>query len=77
MNWKDLFLVKANDVQLFAAPESFGHEPFDVNNYYLGYRVAHWLSRGAPTQLSGVHRCPSPAEARERTWKMTNSRNYW
>jgi hypothetical protein len=41
MNWKDLFLVKANDLQLFGAPEYFGHEPFDVNNYYRGYRVAH------------------------------------
>ena len=41
MNWKDLLLVKANDVQLFGAPEYFGHEPFDVHNYYLGYRVAH------------------------------------
>ncbi|HWM26670.1 MAG TPA: DUF2142 domain-containing protein [Chthoniobacterales bacterium] len=41
MNYKDLFLVKAADLQLFKAPEMFKHEPADGNRYHVGYRTAH------------------------------------
>lgn len=38
MGWKDLFSVKAADLELFRAPQMFGHQP---GGYYFGYRVAH------------------------------------
>ena len=41
MTWKDLFLVKAADLELFKAPEMFKREPSDGNNYHVGFRVAH------------------------------------
>jgi hypothetical protein len=41
MNYKDLFLVKAADLQLFRAPEMFKPEPSDGNSYHLGFRRAH------------------------------------
>lgn len=41
MNWKDLFLVKTADLELFKAPEMFKREPSDGNNYHVGFRVAH------------------------------------
>lgn len=41
MDYKDLFLVKKADLQLFKAPEMFKHEPEDGNNYHIGFRRAH------------------------------------
>jgi 4-amino-4-deoxy-L-arabinose transferase-like glycosyltransferase len=52
MNYKDLFLVKAADLQLFRAPEMFKYEPSDGNNYHIGYRVAHKHSYLALSHMS-------------------------
>ena len=41
MVWKDLFLVKKIDLELFRAPQFFKREPEDGNNYHIGYRAAH------------------------------------
>jgi len=41
MVWKDLFLVKGADLELFKAPQFFKHEPEDGPNYHIGYRLAH------------------------------------
>jgi hypothetical protein len=52
MNYKDLFSVKAADLQLFRAPEMFKREPSDGNNYHIGYRVAHKHSYLALSHMS-------------------------
>jgi 4-amino-4-deoxy-L-arabinose transferase-like glycosyltransferase len=52
MNYKDLFLVKAADLQLFRAPEMFKREPSDGNNYHVGYRAMHKHSYLALSHMS-------------------------
>jgi hypothetical protein len=52
MTWKDLFLVKTADLELFRAPEMFKHEPSDGNNQHVGYRVAHKHSYLALSHMS-------------------------
>lgn len=41
MNFKDLFLPKMADLQLFKAPEMFTPVPEDQGQYHYGYRIAH------------------------------------
>jgi 4-amino-4-deoxy-L-arabinose transferase-like glycosyltransferase len=41
MNYKDLFSVKAADLELFKAPEEFKREPSDEGHYHVGFRRAH------------------------------------
>ena len=41
MVWKDLFLVKKIDLELFRAPQFFKREPEEGNSYHIGYRAAH------------------------------------
>lgn len=41
MVWKDLFLVKKADLELFKAPQYFKRDPEDGENYHIGYRAAH------------------------------------
>jgi 4-amino-4-deoxy-L-arabinose transferase-like glycosyltransferase len=52
MDYKDLFSVKAADLELFKAPEMFKREPSDGNNYHMGYRVAHKHSYLALSHMS-------------------------
>ena len=52
MDYKDLFLVKAADLELFKAPEMFKREPSDGNNYHVGFRVAHKHSYLALSHMS-------------------------
>jgi 4-amino-4-deoxy-L-arabinose transferase-like glycosyltransferase len=51
MGWKDLFSVKAADLELFRAPEMFKHEPSD-GGYHVGFRRAHQHSYLALSHLS-------------------------
>lgn len=41
MDYKDLLLVKARDLELFKAPEEFTAEPSDEGRYHIGFRRAH------------------------------------
>lgn len=44
MDYKDLFLVKAADIELFEAPEYFKRDKSEIANgspYYAGYRAPH------------------------------------
>jgi len=41
MDYKDLFSVKAADLELFRAPEEFKGEPSDEGRYHVGFRRAH------------------------------------
>jgi 4-amino-4-deoxy-L-arabinose transferase-like glycosyltransferase len=50
MNYKDLLLVKAADLQLFKAPEMFSHER--GRGYVIGYRAPHRHSYLALSHLS-------------------------
>jgi 4-amino-4-deoxy-L-arabinose transferase-like glycosyltransferase len=52
MDYKDLFLLKKADLQLFKAPEMFTPEPEDEGQYHYGYRVAHRHSYLALSHMS-------------------------
>lgn len=52
MSYKDLFSLKAADLELFKAPEMFKREPSDGNNYHVGYRLAHKHSYLALSHMS-------------------------
>lgn len=52
MDYKDLFLVKRADLQLFKAPEMFTPQPEDMGQYHYGYRVAHKHSYLALSHMS-------------------------
>lgn len=52
MDYKDLFLLKRADLQLFKAPEMFTPVPEDMGQYHYGYRVAHRHSYLALSHMS-------------------------